>query len=90
LIFSKHSCPVKIFRAAPFDQPTTLYTFYFPHLKVRRLAKVRILTHSGLSDTDMQRLCTLDSITQSLFKAILRGVDRNPMEGKRKEGIKAL
>lgn len=36
----------------------------------------------------MQRLCTLDSITQSLFKAILRSVGRNPMEGKRKEGIK--
>lgn len=48
-----------------------------------------ILTDSRLSDADMKRLYIMDSTTISLFKDILRGVGRNPKEGKKKGGIKA-
>ena len=47
------------------------------------------LTDSRLSDADMKRLYRMDSTTISLFKDILRGVGRNPKEGKKKGGIKA-
>lgn len=47
------------------------------------------LTDSRLSDADLKRLYIMDSTTISLFKDILRGVGRNPKEGKRKGGIKA-
>jgi hypothetical protein len=42
-----------------------------------------------LKDADMKRLYIMDSTTISLFKDILRGVGRNPLEGKKKGGIKA-
>lgn len=48
-----------------------------------------ILTDSRLNDADMKRLYIMDSTTISLFKDILRGVGRNPKEGKKKGGIKA-
>ncbi|NLT03833.1 MAG: IS4 family transposase [Bacteroidales bacterium] len=47
------------------------------------------LTDSCLSKTDMKRLYIMDSTTITLFKDILRGVGRNPANGKRKGGIKA-
>ena len=47
------------------------------------------LADSRLSDADMKRLYIMDSTTISLFKDILRGVGRNPQEGKKKGGIKA-
>ena len=47
------------------------------------------LTDSRLSDVDLRRLYIMDSTTISLFKDILRGVGRNPKEGKKKGGIKA-
>jgi hypothetical protein len=47
------------------------------------------LADSRLSDKDMKRLYIMDSTTMSLFKAILKGVGRNPKEGKKKGGIKA-
>jgi hypothetical protein len=47
------------------------------------------LADSRLSDADMRRLYIMDSTTISLFKDILRGVGRNPKEGKKKGGIKA-
>ena len=47
------------------------------------------LADSRLSDADMKRLFIMDSTTISLFKDILRGVGRNPKEGKKKGGIKA-
>jgi len=47
------------------------------------------LADSRLSDTDLRRLYIMDSTTISLFKDILRGVGRNPKEGKKKGGIKA-
>jgi len=47
------------------------------------------LTDSRLSDADLRRLYIMDSTTISLFKDILRGVGRNPKEGKKKGGIKA-
>jgi hypothetical protein len=47
------------------------------------------LTDSRLSDSDLKRLYIMDSTTISLFKDILRGVGRNPKEGKKKGGIKA-
>lgn len=49
----------------------------------------RYLADSRLSDADMRRLYIMDSTTISLFKDILRGVGRNPKEGKKKGGIKA-
>jgi hypothetical protein len=47
------------------------------------------LADSRLSDSDMKRLYIMDSTTISLFKDILKGVGRNPEEGKKKGGIKA-
>ena len=47
------------------------------------------LADCRLKDTDMKRLYIMDSTTISLFKDILRGVGRNPLEGKEKGGIKA-
>lgn len=47
------------------------------------------LTDSRLSDLDMRRLYIMDSTTITLFKDILKGVGRNPLEGKKKGGIKA-
>lgn len=47
------------------------------------------LTDSRLSKSDLKRLYIMDSTTISLFKDILRGVGRNPKEGKKKGGIKA-
>jgi hypothetical protein len=47
------------------------------------------LADSRLNDADMKRLYIMDSTTISLFKDILRGVGRNPKEGKKKGGIKA-
>jgi len=47
------------------------------------------LSDSRLSDTDLKRLYIMDSTTISLFKAILKGVGRNPKNGKKKGGIKA-
>ena len=47
------------------------------------------LADSRLSDADMRRLYIMDSTTISLFKDILKGVGRNPKEGKKKGGIKA-
>jgi hypothetical protein len=48
-----------------------------------------LLADSQLSDTDMKRLYIMDSTTITLFKDILKGVGRNPLEGKKKGGIKA-
>ncbi|MDA3882472.1 MAG: IS4 family transposase [Bacteroidales bacterium] len=53
----------------------------------RKYAK--FLADSRLNDADMKRLYIMDSTTISLFKSILRGVGRNPKEGKKKGGIKA-
>ena len=47
------------------------------------------LTDSHLTDKDMKRLYIMDSTTITLFKDILKGVGRNPKEGKKKNGIKA-
>jgi hypothetical protein len=47
------------------------------------------LADSRLSDSDMRRLYIMDSTTITLFKDILKGVGRNPKEGKKKGGIKA-
>ena len=47
------------------------------------------LTDSRLSDKDMKRLFIMDSTTITLFKDILRGVGRNPKDGRKKGGIKA-
>jgi hypothetical protein len=47
------------------------------------------LTDSRLSDADMRRLYVMDSTTISLFHDILKGVGRNPKEGRKKGGIKA-
>lgn len=50
---------------------------------------VSSLADSRLSDADLRRLYIMDSTTISLFKDILRGVGRNPKEGRKKGGIKA-
>jgi hypothetical protein len=50
---------------------------------------VSSLTDSHLSDSDLRRLYIMDSTTISLFKDILKGVGRNPNDGKKKGGIKA-
>ena len=50
---------------------------------------VSSLADSRLSDADIRRLYIMDSTTITLFKDILRGVGRNPKEGKKKGGIKA-
>ena len=47
------------------------------------------LADSRLSDADLRRLYIMDSTTISLFKDILKGVGRNPKEGRKKGGIKA-
>ncbi|TDN89138.1 IS4 transposase [Salegentibacter sp. 24] len=47
------------------------------------------LADSRLNDADLKRLYIMDSTTISLFKDILKGVGRNPKEGKKKGGIKA-
>ena len=47
------------------------------------------LADSRLSDADLKRLYIMDSTTISLFKDILKGVGRNPREGRKKGGIKA-
>jgi hypothetical protein len=47
------------------------------------------LADSSLTKRDIQRLFIIDSTTITLFKSILRGVGRNPENGKKKGGIKA-
>lgn len=47
------------------------------------------LADSRLTDKDLRRLYIMDSSTITLFKDILKGVGRNPKEGKKKGGIKA-
>jgi hypothetical protein len=47
------------------------------------------LTDSRLSDSDMKSLYIMDSTTITLFKDILKGAGRNPLQGKKKGGIKA-
>lgn len=47
------------------------------------------LADSRLNDKDIKRLYIMDSSTITLFKDILKGVGRNPKEGKKKGGIKA-
>lgn len=47
------------------------------------------LADSRLTDADLKRLYIMDSTTITLFKDILKGVGRNPKEGKKKGGIKA-
>jgi hypothetical protein len=47
------------------------------------------LTDSRLSDADMKKLYIMDSTTITLFKDILKGVGRNPKDGRKKGGIKA-
>jgi len=47
------------------------------------------LTDSRMKDADMKRLYIMESTTISLFKDTLRGVGCNPLEGKKKVGIKA-
>lgn len=49
----------------------------------------KILADSRLSDVEMKRLYIMDSTTITLFKDILKGVGRNPKEGRKKGGIKA-
>ena len=48
-----------------------------------------ILADSKLSKIDIKRLYIMDSTTITLFKDILKGVGRNPENGKKKGGIKA-
>ena len=48
-----------------------------------------ILADSSLSRQDMKRLYIMDSTTITLFRNILKGVGRNPDNGKKKGGIKA-
>jgi len=45
--------------------------------------------NNNASDLADSRFYIMDSTTFSLFKDILRGVGRNPKEGKKKGGIKA-
>lgn len=47
------------------------------------------LADSRLRDADLKKLYIMDSTTICLFKDILKGVGRNPKEGKKKGGIKA-
>ena len=47
------------------------------------------LSDSRLTKLDLKRLYIIDSTTIRLFKAILKGVGRNPLNGKKKGGIKA-
>ena len=48
-----------------------------------------VLADSRLSKTDIKRLYIMDSTTITLCKDILKGVGRNPINGKKKGGIKA-
>lgn len=48
-----------------------------------------VLADSKLSKIDIKRLYIMDSTTITLFKSILKGVGRNPDNGKKKGGIKA-
>ncbi len=48
----------------------------------------RIITDSRESDPVMKSLKIVDSTTISLFSEIIRGVGRNPINGKKKGGIK--
>jgi hypothetical protein len=48
-----------------------------------------ILADSKLSKIDIKRLYIMDSTTITLFKDIVKGVGRNPDNGKKKGGIKA-
>lgn len=48
------------------------------------------LADSRLSDIDMKRLYIMDSTTITLFKDILKGVGRHPLQGKKKGGIKRI
>jgi len=47
------------------------------------------LTDSHMGKNELKRLYIMDSTTISLFKCILKGVGRNPKDGKKKGGIKA-
>lgn len=47
------------------------------------------LADSRLNEKELKRLYIMDSSTISLFKDILKGVGRNPKNGKKKGGIKA-
>ena len=47
------------------------------------------LADSRLSDSDMKRLYIMDYTTITLFKDILKGNGHNPLQGKKKGGIKA-
>ena len=49
----------------------------------------QFLSDSRDSRLDLKRLFMIDSTTISLFKAILKAVGRNPLNGKKKGGIKA-
>jgi len=49
----------------------------------------QFLSDSHDSKLDLKRLFMIDSTTISLFKAILKAVGRNPLNGKKKGGIKA-
>lgn len=49
----------------------------------------QFLSDSRDSELDLKRLFMIDSTTISLFKAILKAVGRNPLDGKKKGGIKA-
>ena len=49
----------------------------------------QFLSDSQDSELDLKRLFMIDSTTISLFKAILKAVGRNPINGKKKGGIKA-
>jgi hypothetical protein len=49
----------------------------------------QFLSDSHDSKLDLKRLFMIDSTTISLFKAILKAVGRNPINGKKKGGIKA-
>jgi len=43
------------------------------------------LPDSRLSDSDMKRLYIMDSTTITLFKDILKGNGRNPLQGRKRE-----
>ena len=49
----------------------------------------QFLSDSRDSELDLKRLFMIDSTTISLFKAILKAVGRNPLNGKKKGGIKS-
>ncbi len=49
----------------------------------------QFLSDSRDSELDLKRLFMIDSTTISLFKAILKAAGRNPINGKKKGGIKA-